>query len=121
MKSMLALPIVAAMSIGLSAPAHAETYSDGGGGQTFSVGQARAGLQPIAPGIYNVRIIDPNHMTTYGGQWSTCLTVMCGMGYEDNMDRMGIILPQNTNGVLMEVKPTDAAVYLFDVVATRVQ
>ena len=61
---------VAAAAVAISAPhAIAEAYTDGGGGETFVVGsQPKAGLKPIAPGIYNVRLIDPNHMTTYGGQ-----------------------------------------------------
>ncbi len=118
----LIVAAVAAAAI-LSAPAaHAETYTDGGGGKTFVVGsQPTAGLTPIDPGVYNVRIIDPSHMTTYGGQWSTCQKILCGNGYEDNFDRTGIILPKNSSGVLMEVKSSDVAVYLFDVIATRVQ
>jgi hypothetical protein len=85
--------------------AHAETYTDGGGGKTFAVGQPRAGLDSIAPGIYNVRLRDPNHMTSYGGQWSTCQTLLCGPGYEDNIDPMGIVLPQNSSGVLRARTP----------------
>ena len=83
--------------------------------------QSRAGLKPIAPGVYNVRLRDPNHMTTCDGQWCTCQTLLCGTGYEDNIDRAGIVMPQNSSGVLMEVKPSDVAVFLFDAVATRVQ
>jgi hypothetical protein len=113
---------VTAATVFSAPPVHAEAYTDGGGGETFVVGnQSRAGLKPIAPGIYNVRLRDPNQMTTYGGQWSTCQKLLCGTGYEDNMDRMGIVMPQNSSGVLMAVKPSDVAVFLFDVVATRVQ
>jgi hypothetical protein len=113
----------AAIAVGISAPhAIAEAYTDGGGGETFAVGsQPKAGLKPIAPGIYNVRLIDPNHMTTTGGQWSTCQTLLCGMAYADNLDRTGIVMPQNSSGILMEIRPSDVAVYLFDVVATSVQ
>ncbi len=46
--------------------------------------------------------------------------LLCGMGYEDNIDRMRIILP-NTSAVPMQVEPNDVAVYLLDVVATRVE
>lgn len=109
----------AAAAISVAPDAQAETYTVRGG-ETFSVGQPRAGLRSIAPGTYSVRLRDPNDMVTYGGQWSTCKVLLCGMGYEDNIDRTGIVLP-NTAGSLMQVQQSDVAVYLFDVVVTRVE
>lgn len=112
---------VTALALLTSPPASAEETYSVRAGETFVVGkQSRAGLRTIAPGVYSVRILDPSHMTTYGGQWTTCKTLLCGPGYEDNFDRMGVILP--TGGAqLMQVEPSDVAVYLFDVLATRVE
>lgn len=110
-----------ALTLLTSPSAAAEDAYSVRGGETLVVGkQSRAGLRTIAPGVYSVRILDPNRMTTYGGQWTTCKTLLCGPGYEDNFDRMGIVLPTGA-AQLMQVEPGDVAVYLFDVLATRVE
>jgi hypothetical protein len=93
---------------------HARVYSGNG---AYSVGQEPTGglLAAMLPGRYRLQVA-PGYEN---GLWARCNDELCGPGNVDDVIKSGYALgPSSTQ--LIEVLPTDASVWLFQVTLTSV-
>ncbi|AMQ67047.1 hypothetical protein SEA_BIPPER_112 [Mycobacterium phage Bipper] len=91
-----------------------DTYRGNG---VYAVGQhPHSGLKAaMPPGRYTVSLMDDQAF----GTWARCSDVLCGSSYPDNVIGDGIASGVGYSEVV-EVLPSDVAVYLFNVRFTSV-
>ncbi|TDK96497.1 hypothetical protein EI067_15465 [Mycobacterium paragordonae] len=125
-RQLIAMTLVGFVTlVALAAPAFADPgviRADGPGG-VYAVGSVpKGGLEAaIPPGTYRVQAGNGDPDTTFGmGIWYRCKSVLCGPSYVQNIVATGGVQPGTTAAPLMQIEPTDVAVYLFNVVLTRV-
>lgn len=86
------------------------------GNGTFAVGEPHGGLKvALKPGRYTAKLNDGEQ----SGAWVRCSDTMCGPSYPNNTIAAGF--PHGVGYMeVVEVEPTDAAVYLLNVTFTQV-
>lgn len=101
----------------VAAPSSTPVAAGYTGNGVFAVGAApRGGLsRSIPPGRYAVTINDNS-----SGSWMRCRSELCGLEYTENVITIGNPVGPNYSAVL-EVEPTDAAIWLFGITLTPVR